>query len=169
MPEGQEYRFDPLGIIAALNRHGVDYVLIGGLAAALHGSPYQTQDADICPAPDRDNLRRLAATLVELDGRLRVATEPQGVTFDRSAEALERASIWNLQTVCGMFDLSFRPSGTDGYDDLVRGAVTVDLGGERVAVASLADIVRSKEAAGRVKDVAVLPTLRALLERQERG
>lgn len=96
-----------------------------------------------------------------------MAAEPEGVAFDRSAEALERASIWNLQTTCGMFDLSFRPSGTGGYDDLVRGAVTMELRGEVVAVASLADIVRSKEAAGRPKDLAALPTLRALLRRQE--
>jgi hypothetical protein len=68
-----------------------------------------------------------------------------------------------------MFDLSFTPSGTGGYADLVDNAITLQLGGEMVNVASLADIVRSKEAAGRVKDLAVLPTLRALLERQERG
>ncbi|MDQ3355109.1 MAG: hypothetical protein M3507_11660 [Actinomycetota bacterium] len=168
MPEAG-YRLDPAGIIAALNRHGVDYVLIGGLAAVLHGSPYQTQDADITPAAGRENLARLAAALIDLEARLRVANEPDGIPFDRSAEALEKASIWNLQTTCGMFDLSFTPSGTGGYADLVDNAITLQLGGEMVNVASLADIVRSKEAAGRVKDLAVLPTLRALLERQERG
>jgi hypothetical protein len=68
-----------------------------------------------------------------------------------------------------MFDLSFRPSGTQGYEDLNRGAEYRQLGSEVVRLASLADVVRSKEAAARGKDLAVLPTLRALLERQERG
>ncbi len=169
MPDPGGYRFDPIGIITALNGHDVEYVLIGGLAAVLHGSPYQTEDADVTPAPGRDNLRRLAAALVELDARLRVSNEPEGIPFDRSAEALEKASIWNFQTRCGMLDLSFRPSGTDGYADLAGNATGREVGGQRVKVASLADIVRSKEAAGRVKDHAVLPTLRALLERQQRG
>jgi hypothetical protein len=160
---------DPVGIISVLNRHGVEYVIIGGLAAVLHGSPYNTQDADVTPAPGRENLARLASALIDLDARLRVPNEPDGIPFDRSAEALEKASIWNFVTNCGMFDLSFRPSGTQGYEDLNRDAEYRQLGSEVARLASLADVVRSKEAAARGKDLAVLPTLRALLERQERG
>ncbi len=165
----EPYQLDPVGIIAALNRHDVEYVLIGGLAAMLQGSPYNTQDADITPSSGRENLRKLATALIELDARLRVANEPEGIPFDRSAEALEKASIWNFVTICGMFDLSFRPSGTEGYEDLTRDAVSLQLGPYLVQVASLADVIRSKEAAGRAKDLAVLPTLRAMLERQQRG
>jgi len=73
---------------------------------------------------------------------------------------LARAGIWNLTTSAGDFDLSFRPSGTAGYDDLAANAGAVNVAGHHVAVAALVDVVRSKEAAGRPKDLAVLQVLR---------
>ena len=57
---GNMPRFDPEAILKVLESHGVDYVLIGGLAATLHGSPIRTGDADICPSPETPNLVRLA-------------------------------------------------------------------------------------------------------------
>lgn len=68
----------------------------------------------------------------------------------------------NLTTRCGDLDLAVRPSGIDGYDELAPGVVTFDVDGLIVPVAALADIIRSKEAAGRPKDRATLPVLRAL-------
>lgn len=161
-----ESPFDPEAILAALERHGVRYVLIGGLAATLYGSPHVTTDVHITPAADAGNLERLAAALVELDARPRVENEPEGVPFDRSAEALARASIWNLVTRHGALDLALTPAGTSGYDDLQRDAVEIDIRGTHVLVASLADVIRSKEAADREKDRLTLPTLRRLLEEQ---
>ncbi len=61
---------EPDELFACLDRHQVQYVLIGGLAAVLHGSPLPTVDADICPSRDRENLTRLAAALRELDARI---------------------------------------------------------------------------------------------------
>lgn len=72
--------------------------------------------------------------------------------------------MWNLTTSAGDFDVSFRSSGTDGYEDLAANAVVVDLGDHQVAVAALADVVRSKEAAGRPKDVATLSALHRRLQ-----
>ena len=97
--------FDPEAILVALERHGVRYVLIGGLAATLHGSPHITTDVDITPSPDAGNLTRLALALEDLEARLRVENEPGGVAFDRSAEALAGATIWNLVTRCGLLRL----------------------------------------------------------------
>ncbi len=161
-----EAPFDPEAIVATLERHGVRYVLIGGLAATLYGSPHVTTDVDITPSLDGENLEKLAASLVDLDARLRVDNEPDGVAFDRSAEALAGADIWNLVTRYGALDLTLRPAGTQGFDDLRRDAVQIDIRGVRVVVASLADVIRSKEAADRQKDRLTLPTLRRILEEQ---
>lgn len=161
--------FDPETILTVLARHEVRFVVIGAFAASLHGSPVRTGDADITPASDADNLGRLAAALTELDARIRVPGEPDGLAFDRSAEGLSRAQVWNLVTPHGDLDISFVPSGTRGYDDLVRDAVTYEIAGIHVQVASLADVIRSKEAADRPKDRAVLPTLRELLAVIEAG
>jgi hypothetical protein len=67
----------------------------------------------------------------------------------------------------GEFDISFKPSGTDGYEDLVRTALRVDVRGEQMSVASLADIIRSKEAAARPKDFTALPALQERLIAQQ--
>ena len=151
-------------IIACLNRHEVHYVLIGGLAAVLHGSPQLTFDADICPAPDLDNLERLAGALREIGARIRTADTPEGLPFACDARFLAGVQLLNLVTIHGDLDLSFRPSGTDGYPDLARGASAMMIRGQSAPVASLEDVIRSKEAAGRPKDLAALPILRQLLE-----
>ena len=75
--------------------------------------------------------------------------------------------ILNLTTRCGDLDLTFTPSGTKGYSDLKNDAIQMDIRGIRLSVASLADVIRSKEAADREKDRLVLPTLRRLLDRLE--
>lgn len=140
-------------------------MVIGGFAAILHGSPVATNDADICPAGDDDNLRRLASALSELDARIATPDDPEGVPFPHDPDFIGRVQVWNLVTVYGRFDIAFRPSGTQGFDDLRRHAVSVAIGdGVVVPVASLLDIIRSKEAAGRDKDRRALPTLRRLLE-----
>jgi predicted nucleotidyltransferase len=158
--------FVPQNVLAALDRHGVTYVLIGGMAAILHGAPHVTTDVDVVPLDSRDNLARLSAALKELNARIRVAGEDAGIPFDHSAESLARAGIWNLVTDQGNLDITFVPSGTTGYEDLARDAETMSVRGIAVPVASLADVIRSKEAAGRERDRAILPTLRRILDRQ---
>jgi hypothetical protein len=156
--------FDPEEILRVLEAHGVDYIVIGGLAATIHGSAHVTTDVDITPSRSRENLARLSAALKDLGARIRVATVPDGIPFDHDAESLERIQILNLTTRAGDLDISFTPSGTEGFADLRRNAQIVDLDGLRIRVASLADVVRSKEAAGRPKDFLTLPTLRRLLD-----
>jgi hypothetical protein len=156
--------FQPGEILAVLKRHGVDHVVIGGLAAALHGSPFVTTDVDVTPRRAKKNLERLSEALTELDARIRTGAVPEGVPFDHDADSLARVDLLNLTTRFGDLDISLDPVGTRGYEDLVRDATPFELGSVRVLVASLADVVRSKEAAGREKDRLVLPTLRRLLE-----
>jgi len=154
--------FDPAAMLDVLNRHGVRYVLIGGLAAAIHGSPFVTVDVDVTPASDSENLERLSTALRALDAEVRADGET--FAFDHDGESLGRNAIWNLTTAFGDLDLALRPSGTAGFDDLTRDAVDLEVLGVVVRVASLADVVRSKAAAGRSKDAAQLPLLRRLLE-----
>lgn len=159
----EEFRFEPELVLRSLNEHGVRYVLIGGYAAVLHGSPTVTLDADICAARDRENLEQLAAALRAVHARIRTATEPEGVPVALDGELLSKMAMMNFVTDGGAFDLSFTPAAfPTGYDGFVEHAVRYDLDGLVVPVASLADIIRSKRAAGRPKDLAVLPILEAL-------
>lgn len=150
-----------------LVEHGVEFILIGGLAAAAHGSPYATVDVDIVPRRTHANLDKLSEALRDIDARVYV-TSDQAVEFAHDARSLDAIAIWNLATRFGGLDITFVPSGTRGYSDLAHRATALDLGGVTVHVAALADIVRSKEAAGREKDNLVLPALRRLLDLGER-
>lgn len=154
-------------LLAVLSRHKVAFVLIGGLAAVYHGSPFPTEDADISPNADHANLVRLAAALRELNARVRTEA-PDGVSFACDAAGLAAAQTWNLVTDVGDLDIAFRPSGTQGYPDLRRDAVTTEIYDVTVQIASLADVIRSKQAANRPKDQRVLPTLREILVQRRR-
>lgn len=154
--------FDPERLIKVLTHHRVKFVLIGALAARLHGFPRLTADADITPAGDKRNLERLAAALKDLDAKVYTESVPAGLAFDRSAAALGRARMWNLVTTAGRLDIAFLPAGTAGYDDLAKGAEKFEAFGVRFLASSLDDIIRSKEAAGREKDADDVLILREL-------
>jgi hypothetical protein len=156
---------DPLEILGALERHRVRFILIGAAAARVAGAPVVTEDIDVTPATDKANLVRLAAALKELRARLRSPSDSRGVPFPLDADMLRTADMWTLTTSAGDLDVCFTPSGTRGYPDLRREASRMRLGpGVAVSVASLRDVIRSKEAAGRDKDLAQLPLLRRTLE-----
>jgi hypothetical protein len=159
---GPEFR--PERILEVLTKHDVQYVLVGGFAAVIHGSPYVTTDIDVAPRLDRMNLDKLSAALRELNARVWTSTDPAGLAFEHDAESIARVTMWNLITDYGRLDVAFQPSGTGGYDDLVRDSLHLEILGVGVDVASLADVVRSKEAAGREKDRLVLPVLRRIME-----
>ena len=151
-------------IFACLERHRVRYVLIGGLAAVLQGSPLATFDVDICPARGPDDLRRLAEALEELEAHIRTPDATEGVPFPREAAFLSKVQVLDLVTRFGDFDISFQPSGTEGYEDLSGNAVAIRVRALEIKVAALDDVIRSKEAANRPKDQRSLPILRQLLE-----
>jgi hypothetical protein len=161
--------FDPQRMLSVLTQEGVRFVLIGGMAAILHGDVGVTVDLDVVPDRETPNLERLARALRTLGARIRTDGEPEGLAFDCSAEFFRNLSpdaIVNLTTEAGDLDVTFCPSGTRGYRDLRRDALEIEAA-ERlhILVASLADIIRSKEAAGREKDRLALPRLRRLQDR----
>lgn len=160
---------DPKRILSTLARHDVHYVLIGALAARLQGFPRATYDADITPERGRENLQRLATALRELGARMYTEQIPEGLAFDCSAPMLARADIWNLITDAGRLDLAFKPSGTEGYDDLTRLAVPFVIYDHEVRVARLEDIIRSKEAANRPQDRQDVEVMKEMLKRLSAG
>jgi hypothetical protein len=158
---------DPEAILSVLLEHQVEFVVIGGLAAAAHGSILPTYDIDIVPKSATDNLSRLSAALRQLKARIRTDAVEGGLPFDHDAESLAAAGVWNLTTEHGDLDLSFVPSGTSGYPDLIQDAKEEPFFGVTVHIASLADIIRSKQAANRPKDQRALPVLREILANRD--
>ncbi len=158
---------DPIGdrqaILETLQRHQVDFVLIGGVAAQTHGWTGQTQDIDVTPAADDTNLARLAGAAREMSALLRVAGyeqgfDPPGGIDERTFRAMQSVS---LLTRHGQIDVAMIPDGTRGYDDLARRATYERAANTTltVLVAHPDDIVRSKTSAGRAKDRAQLPAM----------
>jgi len=148
-------------ILSVLNRHGVRYVVIGAFAAIAQQAPIPpTRDIDLTPENSRVNLNRLSAALTELGARIRTESVPEGVPFAHDGASLKSAVAWNLICAYGEFDLSLQPSGfTNAYEELSAHALLLRVGGVEVQVASLDDVIRSKEATGRAKDLRVLPIL----------
>lgn len=156
-------------MLEALERHGVRYVVIGGIAAQLRGAPIVTQDLDVTPARDKENLDRLAGALSDLRGVPRIADAPESLDIPLDGTMLAGFQNLSLDTQHGQIDLVLLPDGTRGYDDLVRAATRLRVAEAlEVWVADLADVVRSKAAAGRAKDHAQLPALRETLEQIRR-
>jgi hypothetical protein len=158
--------------VSVLDRHHVRYVVIGAFAAIAQQAPIPaTRDIDVTPEVSPANLDRLSAALKELGARIRTDTVPEGLPFDHDGISLAAAQAWNLICRYGEFDISFFPAGFErGYEDLQKGAHRVLVGSTVVVIADLADVIRSKEAAGRLKDISVLPLLyRHLATRQPPG
>jgi predicted nucleotidyltransferase len=158
---------EPLDRIAeTLAAHQVNFVVIGNYGARLHGVEVQTEDADMAFQRERQNLERLMSALADLDAAIRF----EGGTVPLPTHdpvLLARGEIWNLRTVYGDLDLLYSPAG-GGYEDLLPNAEWVTVRGYPVLVASLDDIIRSKELADRVKDHQTLDELRRFRDEQLR-
>jgi hypothetical protein len=158
--------FDAVVLVRVLQRHKVEYVVIGGIAGQLWGSPTITQDLDICYAREKSNLEHLAAALRELHARVRGVKED--VPFQLDARTLSNGDRFTFTTDFGALDCLATPSGTSGYTDLRQAAEAMSVGGGlRVWVCSIDDLIRMKRAAARTKDLVHIEELGAL--RDERG
>ena len=148
-----EPAFSPQAIFAALHRHAVDYVAIGGIAANAHGSRRLTLDVDIVPAPEKSNYERLAAALDEL-GAPDSAVDSSFRDLDpRDGFDLARAEIVKLTTAAGDLDLLNAALGAPPYGELRRRAIDVEVRGTPIRIASLDDLIAMKRASGRPQDL----------------
>jgi hypothetical protein len=157
--------FHPERLIAVLGRFKVTYVLAGPIAARLHGSPLMWAVTDILPAVTPDNFEALSNALRHLGARGYAPGITEGRELDLSADALAGSDSWDFVTSCGRVRVWFRPAGTGGYSDLVRGAERYVLHGDDIHVASLRDLVRLHEAPQSEEAAAQSAILRALLAR----
>lgn len=146
-------------ILDTLARHGVDYVIVGGVAVQTHGHVRTTVDIDICPRPERSNLARLADVLRELDARV---LNPGSESLEIDAAMLPRATLWQFATRHGAIDVIHDAPGAPSYEDLRGRALVVELGELALPVASLDDLIAMKRASGRRVDLEDLAALTAL-------
>ena len=145
-----------------LVEHGVEFVVIGAVAAVARGASQDTRDLDLCYERSRQNLERLAAALGPFHPRLRGAHEAPGWSFD--VRALRNGMNFTLATELGAIDLLGEVSGVGRFSDVLAGSTELELFGIKCRVASLRTLIASKKAAGRPKDLLALPELEALLE-----
>jgi hypothetical protein len=157
----REQSFDPVAILAALERNYVGYVLIGGLAQVLRGADLVTTGVDICPSFARDNLDRLSEAIAELD-----AQPTSGKVLAVSERVLGTEPVLELLTSAGELKLVGAPAGIpNGYVDLRRAASHEHLGaGVRALVASTSDLAAMASALGRKTDMDRVPVLRRIVE-----
>jgi predicted nucleotidyltransferase len=152
--------FSPKALLQRLVDGGVDFVIVGGVAAVAHGSVTFTQDLDISYAPDDENVDRLGRVLVDLGARLRGVTDD--VPFVPDGRTLRRTRLLTLDTALGQIDLLAQPDGAPLYGRLRDRAVVQDVAGVQVRVASLDDLIAMKKAAGRPKDLVAVEELEAI-------
>jgi hypothetical protein len=161
---------DPLRLFQTLDRHGVDYLVVGGSAARAYGATRLTDDADCVVDRHDDNLERLAGALRELNARLRVYgmsdEEAKQLPVQLDSRGLRQMGLTTWMTDVGPVDfldgLEDRDGRTVPYQELASRAVVIDVSGTTVQVAALDDIITAKEHADRPKDREALPELRAI-------
>jgi hypothetical protein len=159
--------FRPGALLKRLVAHGVDFVVVGGIAMVAHGSARITLDLDICYATDAANLEALGATLVELGASLRGIDDD--VSFVPDAHTLRRATIVTLDTSDGPIDLLGRPTGSPDYKTLRARSERAILDDVAILIASLDDLEAMKRAAGRPKDKLDLEEIEVIRRLRRRG
>lgn len=149
-------------MLALLSDANIKFVIVGGLAVTIHGSAYVTFDLDICYSRDEENLSRLTASLETVAPRLRGA--PSGLPFRFDVETLHRGMNFTLTTDLGDIDLLGEIAGIGDYAQTVASSTQVKLYERDYSVLTLNALITAKRAAGRPKDLQLLPELEALRE-----
>jgi hypothetical protein len=152
-------------------RHGVDFLVIGGQAETLMGSPRVTYDTDLCYRRDPENLARLVAALREIRPTLRGA--PPDLPFILDVQALSSGNNYTFDTTVGPLDLLgwVEPLGT--FESLVPNCETYEVGNLIIRTIGLEDLIRIKQHLGRPKDrdslfqLIAIRKLRNEIERKE--
>jgi len=158
---------DFLGLLRALNEHGVQFIVVGGVAAVLHGAPVGTFDLDVVHSRDKDNVTRLLTALEDLDSYYRTSPE-RGLKPTESH--LSSPGHQLLMTRFGPLDLLGEIGAGRRYEDILLESAVVQAGeGLAVRVLDLESLIKIKEELAQEKDRAVIPILRRTLEQKRRG
>ncbi len=154
-------------IIPSLVSARIDFILIGGMAAVLHGSARVTFDVDIVYSRTNENIERLGAALAPHTPHLRDASPD--LPFSWGAETIRNGLNFTLTTDLGDLDLFGEVSGRGTYEDLLPHSFDVEAFGVRFKCLDLSSLIRIKEATGRARDREAIAELRVLLEEQRAG
>ena len=149
-------------MLGALTREKVKFVVIGGVAAAAHGSSRVTNDLDICYGADTGNVGNLASLLARWRAYPRGVE--QGLPFIMDERTLKSAPVMTLTTNEGDIDVMDRVAGVGDYDDVRKHSEKISALGVNFRVLDLPSLIKAKRAAGRPRDFDHLPELEALLE-----
>ena len=152
-------------LLKVLSSGGVEFILVGGAAAIVHGSSRLTQDLDIVYRRTPENVRRMTAALEPYGPYLRGVQE--GLPFKFDEETVRRGLNFTLTTSLGDFDALGEIVGGGGYEQLVPHAISIDVFGVRCLCLDLESLIRVKRAAGRPKDLEAIAELEALLEERK--
>lgn len=148
------------GLLRALGEAGIEYIVVGGAAAVIHGAPITTQDLDIVPRLEPGDAERLVAALTALDARFRPILP--GRDISPTLEHVEARGQLNLITRMGPLDVLGRLHDQRGYAELEGSSRVVVDGDLRVRVIDLETLIEIKRGTGRARDQMVLPILEAL-------
>lgn len=145
---------------------GVDFVIVGGFAATLHGSSLVTRDLDVCAILSSENVEKLREALRDLKPTHRLT--PQKLSFlDNPDPGVEVRNLY-LRTDFGPVDILSSILGVGDFDRVRVASIEVGLFGRSCRVISLDDLIQAKEALGRDKDLLAVKELRAVRETQKR-
>lgn len=157
---------DLRALLTPLVRHGVDFVLVGGMAGISHGSSYPSYDLDVVYARDRDNLARLVDALQDIGVRLRGA--PADLPFLLDAKTIENGSNFTFITPYGDFDILGHADGMPAYNELKAAAPVREILGLDIHVASIDHLIAMKRAANRPKDRLMVEEYIVIADEQRR-
>ena len=149
-------------LLVALTEAGVEFVVVGGVAGGIHGSPFVTNDLDVCYATDHANLTRMVKLIRGCSPYPRGWED--GLTFSFDARTLRTAPVLTLRTSHGDLDLLDRVDGVGSHADALMSSEEVSAFGIRFRVLTLDALIRARRASARPKDLAQIPTLEALAE-----
>lgn len=145
---------------------GIDYILVGGVAASVHGSIRNTRDLDIVYSRSAENLSRVVRALAPLAPYPRGA--PEGLPFVWDERTVNAGLCFTLTTKNGELDLLGEVTGGGRYEDLVPISEVFPVFGLDVRVVTLPTLIRLKRATGRPKDFEAIAELEALLEEKQK-